>query len=442
MKGTQIERNISRLSLIAAINRVPLSATAWVRELQIDTLGIQRIECKSGRDQVIPHGTDNDLLVGLINAYVQQGMREDRVVKLSVSELLNLSGLEPCGSNYRAAEEGLERLKTALFTMYDSWWDNTHHQFTKIKFNIVERYQTADRYAKDAVIGQFQASNLLELQLAPEITNSIRSGYLRVLDPEIYHRLKQSLARTLYRTLEEVRTPVGQVPVKQYLVAIHDWATHLGLQDSSATRIRRTLQPAHDNLITSNYLRSVEYQGRGRTQSLIYTFSELAPATSATSVALLTTRGVGHDRAVRCAQGRSEAQLRQAISIFEGILARGGKKITNAPGLLVSIIENPDNYPVGESATPARVQVTKAHRGTVPDADPLPGISAQERKTTFLRVANMFNLPPELLQQAAQNIADESVDVPKVTDVQSRLVKLHMEGATQEQRVAALSELL
>ena len=445
MKGTQIERNISRLSLIAAVNRVPTSATAWVRELQIDTLGIQRIECKSGRDQVIPHGTDNDLLVGLINAYVQQGMREDRLVRLSVSELLNLAGLEPCGSNYRATEHGLDRLNSAIFAVYDSWWDNTHHQFTETKFHIVERYRRTDRYEKQAEIGQFQATNLLEMQLAPEITNSIRSGYLRVLNPEIYHRLKQSLARTLYRTLEEIRTPVGATPVKQYSVLLGDWGNHLGLQSSATDKIRRSLEPAHTNLLETGYLKAVEYQGRGRSQVVVYSFGEVAPAASAASIALLTTRGVGHERAIAYAQTHSEDSLRQAVEQLDDIVIRSRKKVSNPPGLLLDIIDHPEKYPL--TPTDSKKQDAPRKLAAAVEADELleplaRAISPKERRDTFVKVVAMFKLHGDKLKQAAQNIEQDKLDIALVGDVQRRLVKLHMEGATNADKEAVLTELL
>ena len=442
MKGTQIERNISRLSLIAAVNRVPTSATAWVRELQIDTLGIQRIECKSGRDQVIPHGTDNDLLVGLINAYVQQGMREDRLVRLSVAELLNLAGLEPCGSNYRATEHGLDRLNSAVFAVYDSWWDNTHHQFTETKFHIVERYRRTDRYEKQTEIGQFQATNLLEMQLAPEITNSIRSGYLRVLNPEIYHRLKQSLARTLYRTLEEIRTPVGATPVKQYSVLLGDWGSHLGLQSSATDKIRRSLEPAHDNLLETGYLQAVEYQGRGRTQVVVYSFGELAPAASAASIALLTTRGVGHERAITYAQTHSVETLQQAAQKLDDIVARSRKKVSNPPGLLLDIIEHPEKYPAATGTPSKQPQTHQPSLHLHPDEPLAQALSPKERRDTFVKVVAMFKLNGETLKQAALNIEQDKLDAALVSEVQKRLVKLHMEGASHTDKEAALSELL
>jgi len=445
MKSPQVERNLNRLSLISAVNRVSETSISWARTAQVDTLGIQHVECSAVHGQVIPHGTDNDLLFGLINAYLNRGTPDDRMLRLSVAELLTLAGLEPCGSNYRAAYEGLKRLHSTSFTIYDSWWDNDKHQFTEASFHILDRFRRTDQYEEQAKIGQFQASNMLELQLASEITDSIRLGYLRALDIDVYRRLKQPLARALYRTLEEVRAPLIGKPMPHYSVNVNDWGKYLGFHHEVTKLIRRALESAHTNLLETGYLKAVEYQGRGREQMLLYTFGEVAPTASAISVALLTTRGIAHERAVQYAITISENALRQATQKLDGIVARSRKKVQNPAGLLVDILDHPEKYPEPLTTPPIeQKQPPKQSLATLPEIemDRQTPQSPAERRTAFAKTVALLKLDGNILKQVAQNIENGRFDTKLVSDVQSRLVKLHMAGASEDERNAVLRELL
>nr|WP_230294179.1 hypothetical protein [Deinococcus sp. 6GRE01] len=79
------ELNLNRLMFIVATNRVPTSAVGWEKTVTIDHQGPIHIRCTAGRDNVVPHGIDNDVIVGLVNLYVQQGMPTDASPSPSVT---------------------------------------------------------------------------------------------------------------------------------------------------------------------------------------------------------------------------------------------------------------------------------------------------------------------------------------------------------------------
>ena len=79
------ERNLARLSLVLANNRVPKTKINWVKEfVSQDGIGTTiRVECTAPRQDVVPHGVDNDILLGLVNAYIAEGMPSSGIVRVS-----------------------------------------------------------------------------------------------------------------------------------------------------------------------------------------------------------------------------------------------------------------------------------------------------------------------------------------------------------------------
>jgi len=375
---TQIERNVGRLAMVLAVNRT--EQTYWERELMVDILGIQRISCKAGRDCAVPHGRDSDVVVGLVNAYIMQGMPENRTITLNVNELIRLSGLTVGGKMYAQVEESIERLYSVSYKMYDSWWDASRQNFTTstLDFRIISRLHRTLTTPQPNV-GRFTGKSELVLTLSEEIAESIQAGHLRALDPAIYASLTQPLARTVYRTLEEMRAPVGHQPMAQYQVRLMDWGLHLGLFTSTAphpdkekerrnqgsaqpnatlppskpptaTKVQRSLEPAHENLIAAGYLQEVEYHGRGQSLTVRYHFNDLATMPHPKIVLELTTRGVTPARAVTLAQEFGEEHVAQAVAQFDEIRARGSLK--NPGGMLSDLLANPSKYRVSDDVRP------------------------------------------------------------------------------------------
>jgi len=355
--NAQIERNIGRLSMVLAVMRT--QQTQWERELTVDVLGIQRISCVAGRAYAVPHGSDADLVVGLVNAYITQGMPEDRTIRLTINELGRLSGLKLGDKNqaggrfYAQIDESLKRLYHASYTIKDSWWDAAKQHFVEVNFRIIDGMTQAET-TKERDFGRFTGESELVLTLSKQITRSIEAGHLRALDPHIYSKLSRPLARTLYRTLEEVRAPIGHRPMAQYQVGLMPWGLHLGVLTDNAPippdKVRRSLEPAHENLIAAGYLRQVEYHGHGQNTTICYHFSDLATLPHPKIVSELTTRGVTPARAVTLAQEFGEERVAQAVAQFDEIRARGSMK--NPGGMLSDLLANPSKYRVGDDVRP------------------------------------------------------------------------------------------
>lgn len=337
------ERNIARLALALAQNRVPETMQTWEKQLTTDALGAIHVKCVARSDSVVPHGLDNDIIVGLVNAFVEQGLPNTGVLQLSAYRLLTLAGLRVGGRQYGELLESLRRLQGSTFAITDSWFDGRQHQWTSEEFSIISAFSRVDATELAEEIGQLRADTMLEIQLARAITRSVRNGHLRPLDLEFYSQLSQPMVRTLYRSLEERRAPAGKVATNEYTISTRIWGEHLGMQDWRLDKIRRALEPAHEELLETKYLLEVIYTGRGETQQITYRFGKVAAPVDAELVALLTKNGLRAPNAVKIVQEHGP-QVETIVAAFHKVVAQARTPVKNRQGLLVDMFQNPDKY--------------------------------------------------------------------------------------------------
>lgn len=336
------ERNTARLALALAQNRIPETLQSWEKELTVDTLGMIRVKCVARADAVVPHGLDNDIIVGLVNAYVEQGLPTTGIIQLSAYRLLTLAGLRVGGKQYSELLESLRRLQGSTFAITESWFDGRQHQWVSEEFSIISSFARIDSTEAE-MIGQLRADTMLEIQLARAITRSVRSGHLRPLNLEFYSQLSQPMVRTLYRSLEERRAPAGKVATHIYMVNTRLWGEHLGMQGWRLDKIRRALEPAHRELLETQYLLNVVYTGRGESQTVSYYFGKVATPVNAELVALLTTNGLNTPTAMKIAQEFPE-RIVSIVSAYKKVVEINRVPVKNRQGLLIDMLRNPSKY--------------------------------------------------------------------------------------------------
>lgn len=337
------ERNIARLALALAQNRIPSTLQSWEKQLTVDALGAIHVKCVSRADAVVPHGLDNDIIIGLVNAFVEQGLPNAGVIQLSAYRLLTLAGLTVGGRQYSEVLEGLRRLQGSTFAITESWFDGRQHQWVSEEFSIISSFARVDATEIAEEIGTLRADTILEIQLARAITRSVRSGHLRPLDLEFYSQLSQPMVRTLYRSLEERRAPLGKVPTDAYTVSTRNWGEHLGMHGWRLDKIRRALEPAHQELLDTAYLVEVIYTGRGEGQQITYRFGQVAAPPNTELVALLTRNGLSAPNAVKTVQAYA-AQVEATVAAFGRVVSQARTPVKNRQGLLVDMFRNPERY--------------------------------------------------------------------------------------------------
>lgn len=369
------ERNLARLSLILANNRVPSTLTTWTKEFKPSgDLGTSvSVTCTAPRHDVVPHGSDNDILLGLVNAYIAARMPESGLMRLTAYQLLTFSSLPNAQPYHDELMRTLSRLQGTVYRIRDSWYDKDQYRYRDINTSLILKFTVLDRAQNPEAFKNLRAESLLEITLDSDLTASIRSGFIRALDLTVLKSLKQPLARLLFRILSEQHWPHdAPASVTSFRINLRTWGQHLGILDDRADRIRRTLEPAHQQLITQGFLQGVEYFGRGAGQDVLYTFrphtdalpaavvippdpATTPPADPATT-ALLTARGVSHQIALQLAARHGPASVQQRVAKFDGMIA-SGYKVRSRPGLLVDIIQHPEKYPNEATPPPPARQV-------------------------------------------------------------------------------------
>ncbi|AAF12500.1 hypothetical protein DR_A0369 [Deinococcus radiodurans R1 = ATCC 13939 = DSM 20539] len=304
------------------------------------------MRCTAPRNALVPHGVDNDVLLGLVNAVVLQGMPQDDTVRLTTRELLQLSGITPSARAYRNLQASLRRLQHTAYDVTDSWYDGSRHRWRSVSFSLIVRLGAEDNTADVTNAGQWRAQTLLAIRLDDSLISNIRAGHILPLDFEMLARLSQPLTRNLFRTLSFQRDQVGQEPVLAFAVPLNTWATHLGMHEMRLDTVMRALKPAHEELIAIGFLREVEYRGRGKTRMVHYTFaSTKSAAVDPEAIAVLARYGVSGGRALTLAQAYGSEAVQRAVSVLEALLQTDYRsKIRNRAGMLSDILESPDKY--------------------------------------------------------------------------------------------------
>ncbi len=329
------EGNIARLGLISIQERIPADFTSWAVEFNVEGTAA-RLACVAPAEYGgVPHGLDNDVSLALLNLYMEAGSPESGEFTCTSFELLKSMGLDTSGHYYEAVQQSLDRLKAATYEASRAW--NVAGRWVTVKFNYIERWEYT---SEDGRRRQGEGS-IVRVRLAQEITRSVRAQYIKPLDRAFLTSLERPRTRGLYRLLDAQRlTPDGEI-VSQFSTALLDWAQACKIVDRRPDKIRRTLDPSHDELRERGYLADVIYTGRGTKQVVTYLFSS-APAVDPADESLVqgvTAHGVVGAVARGLIAEFGAEHIRARLARFESLLGSGYRPRSKA-GLLVDVIRD------------------------------------------------------------------------------------------------------
>lgn len=390
------ELNLARLNVILATNRTKLQH--WRKKLQLDAFGEIAIECTAANGHVVPHGLDNDVLMGLITGAVLQNVEPGGEIRLTATELIRLSGLPDCERVFQRLEESLERLQWTALKISEAWLDEGKQHARSIKLSIVSKHwveNVTEPTVKNP--GQWQGMTKLVIRLDPELTRSIRIGYIRPLNSAILGQIKQPMGRSVYRALSLLRTTSttsGPAPLYMELPLIA-WADHLGLTHhlpelNFVQKIQRALEPAHAALQSAGYLAEVKYSGRGDAKTVSYTFAaeEMQPVNP--EVAQLLRPHLGEQRAIQLATELTPEHVRTVLGQFERLLQTDySRKVRSRPGLLHDMLINPGKYN-SVTGLPEKPTARQPIRELLPIDDVMPTPNQAAFEMTFKVVSRSW----------------------------------------------------
>jgi len=332
------ELNLGRLSLISGQKTVPANLRTWQKNIVTPDGRPVIITCSTIDQQVIPHGLDNDFMVGLLNLCFEAGL-PDGPFTVSAYGLLKAAGFPDSAQYYRSLEESLVRLNKAQYTIDEGWYAQGTQRWTTQSFAQVSylAYQRSTAGVRE--------TSVITVQLAPPIMDSLRSGYIKPLDLKFYRTLSQPLVRAVYRQLDTLQfddaAPSGLAKELQF--PLMGWASRLGIVSDRPDNVERTLRPAHEELLANNYVRQVEITGRGKEKLIRYVFGPPAVSEHPELVSLLMDRGVKQGVAVRLTLVFPD-RIEEAARRFDHYVATSQRPIGNRGGLLVSMVQRPEDF--------------------------------------------------------------------------------------------------
>ncbi len=328
------EANVARLGLISIQERIPEGYASWEEEFEFLGKPVKLACYASEKVGGVPHGLDNEVSLALIALYFNAGSPEDGTFTATPYQILKLMGLDTSGYYYNALKESLMRLTTATYVLSEAWRENGRWQ--SVTFRYIEKLEYTS-----SPQGKLDRSSVLRITLAKEIVRSLKNQYVKPIDIEFMASLRRPLSRALYRLLDAQRfSPENPSPLPRFEVNLMEWAAACKIVHKRPDKVRRTLEPAHQELLERRYLQSVEYVGRGQNQTVVYVFGEEAGSVpDAEAVELLMAEGLSFTSAYSLARRYSLEHIRARVERFRAILASGYKP-KNRLGFLVDVIRD------------------------------------------------------------------------------------------------------
>lgn len=338
------ERNVARLGIISIQSRIDDSLTTWTAEFAIDGRPY-RVECAAPYGR--PHGIDTDIILAIQTLFIRSGCPSHDWLHTTAYELRNVAGLPDNGRTYQRLKASLKRLWGTGFVVGEGWYDDQRHKqvWSSDTLRYIERIRYHEMDGDIEQLPGLDPSATLSIRLGDQLAASIRARHVQVLDGQLLVQLEQPPARALYRLLEAHRTGQDGVRRMRLEVTLEDWRLACGIQTERPELVRRSLAPAHDELMAINYLASVMIEGRGRAQIVQYVFAE-DDAPDPALVELLIGIGVSRTTAVTLATEHGD-RVETAVAFVRHRQHMGTVK--SPGGLLVDYLRNEEKYILPEA---------------------------------------------------------------------------------------------
>ncbi|THF66755.1 hypothetical protein E7T06_20610 [Deinococcus sp. Arct2-2] len=408
--------NVGHLGLISIQRKIAADYASW--KVSFNRAGIpSEIECNGAQKYGVPHGIDNDSYLALQELYIEQGCPEHGLIAFTMYRLLQMCGLDDTGANRRMMRESLERLSATQYWISGAWRNHEEDDWVTVGFRLIEKL-VFTRSRRD-----MEGAKLISVTLPRELTRNIRNGYFKPVSTALLRQLGQP-ARAAYRVLDALRhDPVQhQDRAATLQITLMDLAQRCGIASDKPDKIRRTLEPIHENLIKAEYLSEVKVTGRGKKQLLSYVFGQAEPEPDTGLVALLVALNVPLVAAKKAAADYPQS-VQDGAAQARAILARGYKP-QNHVGFVLDVVRSYGNGKYAWPDAPPQINgnsVTAAPQAKLRIQDPAPEdlpVSAGDlaRTLAFLlrsegvRREDLVQLPLGVLQDMHSRILGRPQD--------------------------------
>ncbi|WP_198297503.1 replication initiator protein A [Deinococcus sp. DB0503] len=333
------EKNVASLIFVPTQERLPEDMLRLERIVFRPNGQPARIVCVGVPGIGLARGSDNDLLVALINTYIEAGCPADGFITTTAYALLKLAGLDTTGQYYHALAHGLERMLNTTYHVTDGWFDVREKRYVTASFRIIDNLNRTHGEPEQGRI-RLDRRSTLRIRLNDELTKSINAGYIKPLNLTVYQHLPSVGSRALYRLLDVyLDEAAGRGDSKPYQVRVPMMALaeSCGLLGRRTDHVRKSLESMHAPLLNIGYLKEVDFIGRGSKTTVHYTYGEASSPINPEHVSLLTRHGVHRGVAEKYVRNLGDDVL-LVVKKFEE-RRRTGEKINNEGGYLSKLLK-------------------------------------------------------------------------------------------------------
>lgn len=309
----------------------------------------------SGSDRYgLPTAKDDDILLACIQLASLDGFRS-REVRFSRYELLKLLRWDDTTRNYRRLSVSLRRWKGVTIYSDRAFYDHGHKSWVNRDFGVIDNLYVYERERT----GDNAKATHSWLVWNEVVYESFRAGYLKTLDWDLYCRLKDPVAKRLYRFLDKRFYREGNLTIDLHELAFNKVRVS---RSYNTAQIKRALTNGIRELECLWELCAVPPEKRfrkvapGRWEALFErkrktTTQAKSPKPNNELERMLCERGVSAKVARDLARDEPEARIRSTIELFDWYKTQGQAK---GAGFLVAGIRSTEPF-----TQPAAMTVNK-----------------------------------------------------------------------------------
>lgn len=214
----------------------------------------------------LPGRYDQDVYVALMQLIDAKGLPPDGWVSFSVYELVELMGKRHSGREYGQVRESLQRLATTSVESKNAFYHKGRKAYISDTFSLLTDVKLAEY---EGIAGERKDRN--RVHLSQYFVDSYRANYLKNIDAGYYFSLSSPIAKRLYRLVDKKRG--GR---KSWEVELFSLKSRIPLSDYQyASKVKEKLAPAHEELVSKGFLKSVSYRkNEGGQEYAVYEITE------------------------------------------------------------------------------------------------------------------------------------------------------------------------
>jgi plasmid replication initiation protein len=217
-----------------------------------DTMLLQRWEVEPPAKLGMPGPFDQDVYLAVLQLLeMRGGMPRDGELHFSLYELSEILGWTKSGNTYEKIRQSLRRISSTTLTSENAYYSKAEERFLSDTFQVWSVHFSRTKWGNSV-------RERHTLRFHKIFIRNYLAQYLKGLDPGFYWALPSPLAKRLYRLVDLERD--GSLAWKTDLFDLRQQIPLTGY--SYVSELKRSLEPAHRELIGRGFLNGVEYRGK------------------------------------------------------------------------------------------------------------------------------------------------------------------------------------